>query len=213
MKKIFSWTNVRKFGVSKFVQSSFVWIAIVPLIAKVLSKMNSLLVIPIGDEKYVFVLELPFSWQLFFFSAISFSLATIIYFVWCPRIIKEHYNATHFLEEGKTLTQLREYAEEIDMDVSIQERKTSMMEYGLRKAQTFQQWGGIPPSENQPITEYEKLINDTKTLFWTVFDEANKSKYMAMYISMLLYIIGSILFFIVILKNIWFAFYTMLQIY
>jgi hypothetical protein len=100
------WSLVRNLSTSKAVQSSLIWLFIVPISARSLTKINTTVEPILFGEKFKFDLALPFSWQLLFFAALSFTVANIVYQIFCPRLFKAYKTYTEFHDDGKTILQL-----------------------------------------------------------------------------------------------------------
>jgi hypothetical protein len=96
----FGWITISKIGQSKFVQSFYVWLIIVPIIAKFFVE------IPITED-YI-ILELPFSWIIFYFSALAFVIGNILY-LRCPEIIKEYSSYRDFVSTGRGEEEIEKY--------------------------------------------------------------------------------------------------------
>lgn len=103
------WKVLKKFADIKLVKFSYVWIIIVPVLAKLLIKVGDVLPIKIGEVTFNINLSLPFSWQMFFFAALFFSLAQFIFNLVCPEIVKDFENQREFENDGKTVIQLGSY--------------------------------------------------------------------------------------------------------
>ncbi|OPL17254.1 MAG: hypothetical protein AVO38_05490 [delta proteobacterium ML8_D] len=84
-----------------------IWIVIVPVSAKILS----------NDWISEWNLSLPFTWYLFFFSALSFSVGNILFLFRCPLIVKENDSLEDFNREGKVRKHLELYASNISFDL------------------------------------------------------------------------------------------------
>lgn len=84
------WSNQRAFATSKIVKTSFVWLIIAPITAKLFSSINEILEVNFLDETIRVSTTLPFSWQILFFSASAFTIAGIIYSIFCPDIVKNY---------------------------------------------------------------------------------------------------------------------------
>lgn len=108
-----SWESINKLGKNRLLATSYVWLIVVPLFAKILSLVES----PLDFSSYVPGLiinfSLPFSWQLFYFSAVVISLAGIIYYCACPGIIKGFSTFADFQSEGRDASYLIRYAEHL----------------------------------------------------------------------------------------------------
>ena len=96
-----AWTDLRKLGASKVIRSSYFWFLFVPIAAKFVSQLPDPLRVSIFGHTLLLHLELPFNWFLFYFSAVCFALASGLYSVFCPKIIKEHSDFTSFYKAGE----------------------------------------------------------------------------------------------------------------
>ncbi len=91
----------------------YIWLAIVPVISHALSKLEDTIKITVLDHTFSLVTRLPFSWQCFYFSALFFSLATVVYHLACPRIIKEFKDFREFYDSGRHIAELEPYTMEV----------------------------------------------------------------------------------------------------
>lgn len=66
----YNWSTLKAIQNNKIVKSTYIWLFIVPLLAKILSKIDANLYLDIAGKVYEIDLALPFSWKLFFLSAL-----------------------------------------------------------------------------------------------------------------------------------------------
>ncbi|HAS6997932.1 TPA: hypothetical protein I7280_24255 [Vibrio parahaemolyticus] len=100
------WNLVRNLAESKVVGSSFIWLFIVPLSAKLLSNVKETVDFTLFGEQVTITTTLPFSWQLLFLSACCFTIANIVYSIFCSEVFKNYRTYAEFKESGKTLLQV-----------------------------------------------------------------------------------------------------------
>ena len=112
------WSSQRSIANSKIVKSSAVWLVLVPLVAKILSSLDNVIELTIFNGVFKFSTALPFSWQLLFFSASFFTVAGLIYSLFCPDIVKLYENFTQFDSDGKTRLQINSALKKIVWDTS-----------------------------------------------------------------------------------------------
>jgi len=103
-----NWSSLNKLGQSRVLRSSYFWIIFVPFGAKVLSQVGDQHSITIFGATFLLTLGLPFSWKIFFYASIAFSLASLLYSIFCPSIIKNYERFSDFQDEGKGERQIRE---------------------------------------------------------------------------------------------------------
>lgn len=105
--KTLTWGKLKSLGLSKTVHTSFIWLILVPLVLKLLSLMpadshiNVLGVkVAIGD------LSLPFSWKVFYCSALFFAIASLLFAIFCPHQIKHPDILKYWRESGREPLQI-----------------------------------------------------------------------------------------------------------
>ena len=113
LNQLISWSALNKIQNIWAVKSMYVWLFVVPIIAKLLSKLEDVANLTIFQYSFELQLGLPFSWKIFYFSALCFAIANLIFVGRCHSIIKDHTNFNHFEGEGKTSQQLYRYGNEM----------------------------------------------------------------------------------------------------
>jgi hypothetical protein len=108
---LFTWTRLAKVQRWSVVRTMYIWLFIVPMIAKPLSKIKETIDITVFSHSFSIEFGLPFSWKVFYLCAIIFATANIIFVGRCYTLIKDHKDFSHFLEAGKERRQLEQYAE------------------------------------------------------------------------------------------------------
>jgi hypothetical protein len=162
----------------------YVWIFIVPVTAKVLSGTNDLARITVFDYSFELHLALPFSWQLFYFSALFFALATVIYRLRCPKFIQEYSSYSSFTAEGKKEWHLHPFA--LDIGEDYEKFKLDLED--------------LMVEENGQISEGKEY---EQSVFWHLYwvaDRKRKAWYIGCFFC---YLLGFTLIFIVFAQNFW----------
>jgi len=195
MKLIPKWYDLKKIGDTKFVNSMYIWIFLVPFLAKAFEY--------ISVEKFDFFIfqqmvpistSLPFSWVMFYFCALSLALGKLIYIIRCPKIIKDHPTYQSFLDEGKKLKQLHNYSDDISFNWE------GLLENVSRKLSKLQSEKQVGMDTNAAY--YSNLsIEDPLHYFWPIHESA-ETKYLIHRIGCFtLFLIGFALFGIVVIQN------------
>lgn len=195
MKLIPKWYELKKMGDTKFVNSMYVWIFVVPFIAKAFEYIST--------EKLDFIIfqqmvpistSLPFSWIMFYFCALSLALGNLIYMIKCPKVIKDHPTYQSFLDEGKKLKQLKHYSEDISFDWGALAKKIDRDITNLKREKQM--------GMNTNAEYYSNLsTEDPVHYFWPIHEEA-ETKYTFHRLSCFsLFIIGFSLFGYVVIEN------------
>jgi hypothetical protein len=104
----------------------YIWVFVVPVVAKFLSPVKDILVLNIFGEVFKVNIDLPFSWNVMFFSSLLFMIGEIIFNIFCPKLLLDHENYTEFKESGKGVQQLADYS----LDVNDQYKNILYGSYG-----------------------------------------------------------------------------------
>jgi hypothetical protein len=176
------WSFLAKIQKYKAVKSMYIWLFIVPLLAKALIKIDNLVDLTIFNHQFTIQLGLPFSWKIFYFSAIFFSTANLIFTLRCYNLIKDHNNFSDFIDQGKGEIQLDNYAKVAGL---------SLEKIGFNK-------------EDDESIYPQLLISEGKNLqdpFWTIYEKLNIARTNSRIICSILYALGFILISIILYQN------------
>ncbi|HFQ5342804.1 hypothetical protein NX014_21980 [Vibrio vulnificus] len=179
-----NWSNLNKVHDVKLISSMYVWIFIVPVAAKVLSGTNELALVTIFDYTFELHLKLPFSWQLFYFSALFFAGATLIYNLLCPKLIQQYPSYSSFEREGKQEWHLRPFAN--DIELSYDDFKFDLEE-SMRE-------------EEGRIYEGKEYM---QSVFWHLYWKADRARKTAYIVCCACYAVGFMLISVVFVQNFW----------
>ena len=227
-KQNIGWEFISKYGKNTFVKNSYIYLIIVPFLAKLLSKLENPLKIILSGIEYKFDLSLPFSWILFYFAALAFTIGYIIFFIRAPNIIKENVNFSDFSDAKKNFNHLNGYLANMGInDYYIEELgldTISVKSYGIDHATQVLK-GKKKPKELEKILQKievynclhsnSKDFNQNKTLndslsesgyvslsFWAIYTYADRIFSSNWKIaSLAFFIIGTILISIVFIQN------------
>ena len=106
------WYRIKFLPDNKFVKFAAIWLFILPYAANL--KLFKL-----------FKINPPFAWYFFFFAALSFTIANIIYLFFCPRIVQDHISFSGFLGDRKTNLHLLEYQKQIKDTKTLSSKDTN----------------------------------------------------------------------------------------
>lgn len=121
------WSKLKKVQDLKLIRSMYIWLLIVPLFAKIFQHVNDVARLTIFEYQFQISFSLPFTWELFYFSAVSLVIGNVIYYFRCPGIINDHSNFYDFKESGKSLSQLDGYATEINNKIDESSRSVATL--------------------------------------------------------------------------------------
>jgi len=202
------WTLLKSLEGNSIVRSAFVWLMIVPICARLFGSLNEHLVISYGEQDYTFHLSLPFSWQLFFYSACFYVLANLIVKFMCPSAIMEHRDYSSFSECGKSWPQINGYLIKMfysNVSCSFEEKNKKPINGYLK----------IFHSENITDEEYDNKVlkflqlnrsgNDENQAYWYVRTVADGNSNIFRLLATIFYLFGFALFSIVALQNVIFV--------
>lgn len=155
------WTTLDSMAKSKLVKSSFIWLFLVPLAAKMLSKISdSEKVFHILGTTIEIQMTLPFSWELLFTAACCFTFANIIYIIFCPDLVKSYRQYDQFEAHGKGFMQVSkalQFAIWSNQEQTIPDKHRTTAE-GYIKTYMNQ---ALPPKDQEQDHVFLKQINNS----------------------------------------------------
>lgn len=170
------WRVLKRYGSSKAIISSYLWIVVVPIAAKLLPELNNFF----SHTEIDISLGLPFSWELFYYAAISFSISSYIFSTHCPFINMKFDTPIDALDTGYGMNQLDSYF----LD------KTSKFKDHKRAELCKERYESISAGEDE--------YNDK---FWIVHREFSKRRVGWRFICTMGYIIGFLFIGIILAQN------------
>jgi len=108
-----TWSNLNRYGKSKILRTSYIWLIFIPLFAKIIYQIDKHIPINLFGAQLTFNLELPFSWKLFFASSVFFSIAGFLYELFCPEIVRDYEKYSDLIDSGKGTNYLIQSFEKI----------------------------------------------------------------------------------------------------
>lgn len=212
-----NWSHLRYFGNSKFVKGNYIWIILVPVVAKFLISANNN--ITIFDTE--FELKLPFNWIILYFSSLFFSIAHSIYLLRCPTIIKDNGDYGDYIKSGFGITKLNQYIDffsKYDLLINNNLKPNKLSQLLSDKLNDI----AINTSSNdidKKITMLVSLpkINDSynikndyeKLVFWEIFNASETINTISKYASVFSYGVGIALLSIIFIQNILFVLHSL----
>lgn len=106
------WSKLRALGHNSIIKSSYIWLIIVPLAAKMLSALPEKHTFKIFEANIIIHFGLPFSWITFYFMALFFAIGQLIYSLKCPEILKNYANFSDYKKSGAGVLLILKYLEE-----------------------------------------------------------------------------------------------------
>jgi len=94
-----TWPELSSIGDSKIFKTSYFWLLIVPILAKVISKLRNF---STNNPDIIWVkvisenLTLPFNWTIFYLSSVAFGFGILLYTSRCPSLIRKYKSFSEF---------------------------------------------------------------------------------------------------------------------
>lgn len=183
---VLMWDDLNRFGKNRILQSSYVWLFVVPIAARALSVISDPLVLTGISEGFRIRMTLPFSWHLFYFSAVVVSIAGLIYMLMCPELIQRFNTFAEFRSEGRGIEYLKGYATKL-------KRQARTEEEGFNSFFRAQEVEAADPEKELP------------ELFWRIHEEENKKFPYWRFVCFSLYFTGLLLIGGVLVQNLVFV--------
>jgi hypothetical protein len=202
IEKYCTWSMLRHFGSNRLVRSANIWAIVVPVIAKFFDKVEEIVTIELFNKKFELHLSLPFSWKVFFFMAIIFLIANIIYSLFCPRLIKETASYSDFLEQKRSQNELSSYYKDIEnkgLTMNLNDNIKHMFHRLAQDTETVA-YTGI-----QNRLSFEELEVITKEAYAILVDALALANSGARLYATILYFIGLVLFGYIAIQNIFYV--------
>jgi hypothetical protein len=193
-KKFTNWDKLRTIQNSKIISSTYVWLFVVPLFAKLLSKINNSIKITIDGNLYEFVIELPFSWEVFFYSSLCFVIGNVIFLVLAPELIKDFKDYGEYTGSRRNIHHLSRY-----MTEKYKLHLNNVRDKELENSKVYEELRRLSGSNGSSNKQAPKTEEDQ---FWWLYDYLNTEYRYFRYICSAFYAIGFVLFSWVIIRNI-----------
>lgn len=168
--------------------------------------------LPIFGTNLRIVLGVPFTWELLYYSSVFFAIATLIYAICCPEIVKKYDKYSDFAAEGKGSDQLVSYAYGISADRTRQSGRHRLSDVQLLRFLRMYTGGnqGLEPDNLGQLTQgtlraENVSVHRLDAGFWYVRDCADKYSPLARLMVQVLYGVGFVLFVWIMVQNFWFV--------
>jgi len=207
LKHVPNWSSFKSLGASKTIKSSYWWLFLVPALAKSFESVEETLTFTLFGASIDVNLSLPFSWSMFYFSAIFFAGASLLFATRCPQAIKKYSNFEEWKEIGKDSTALvRTY-------IYLYRTKKTTWPNPITEKQMKQflkvdleYTGNIDSIINEGISTIglmkHGVPNDNlKAVYYRVNDKIDRTRVLDRILLELLYGLGFFFFFIVLYEN------------
>lgn len=186
---------MRNLGMSKVVNTSFIWLALIPFLARVLDSIKE-----VGGAK----LALPFNFEAFYFAAVCFTIASMIFAIWCPDIVKLAPDFGTFVTKGHSGRELKRWFHklapsknhkgEIDIGPITQFFENAGFSVELSKKDLGDFFAGKAPNELMGKFWSIDIQNKLADLHDFTLNQSNCRSPVARWFAAIFYILGFLLF-------------------
>lgn len=209
------WTSQRALANSKIVKASYIWLLLVPLLARTLNTLNETVNFTIFGAQISLSTSLPFSWQLLFLAACSFSIANILFSIFCPELIKSYENFSEFESHGKTRMQINTALKSIVWNVkgnSVKSEyiKTLSSYFLFYKDGKSRDESRLNSDSISLFNNVDQQIGKNSNAFYFTYAVLDKHNQTAIFFSFLSYLSGLIFVAIIAIQNFYYVIKTMI---
>jgi hypothetical protein len=200
----FTWRNIDSIGKTRFSKSSYYFLILIPILVRLTEGL-------VSPFKFVFVgiehevnLTVPFTWHMFFWGALSISIGTFLYYIFCPSFIKKYRNFGEFKAKGEAdivLMNLGKKYLENDPDFTDIVKQRPYFNHDTMEDSDGPRLFSIITSQSENIGYNHGL----KTIFHKLYDILNRKNIFLIRITTIFYIAGIVCFIMVLGQNIWFV--------
>ena len=127
----FDWRQLRGWGNSKLIKSSYLWLLVVPIAAKMLMPIAGTRDFTAFGTQLEITIALPFQWWVFYFMAVFFAVGQAIYACACPTLIKSFGSFLDYRKAHSGITLLSQWIWiPVDDSLRLSDRKSCI--YSIR---------------------------------------------------------------------------------
>ena len=166
-QEYFNWLSLKGFGKNKFVLNTTIFLFLTPLFYKFK------LFIEQAVSKYIekeISIEIPFSWQLLFYAAILFGIGTLLFRIYCPRLLYQFSCLGDYEYAGNYISQLHPYIENIKSEESLQKY------FDISLLKTNQYSGKLPDQYNFLSAVKDRAKLDRIFYIYSEYYKLNKTQ-------------------------------------
>lgn len=212
-----TWEWVRGFGNSRLMQTSYIWLFVLPVTAKTFSEIDNSVQINIFEADLPLSTVLPFTWQLVFLTALSLTIANLIYMTRCPQILRLYESHDQFRKKGQTLQQVHFALKSLVWD----DRTATVKSVYASLVTTYLENFSPAPSDQQSLEDQvlalvsdidsQRSRNLSSSAFYWVRNVGARYHQKSIAACILFYVIGLLALAMIICENSWYVYSTLLH--
>jgi len=169
-----------------------------------LSKIGPEITFEIWQVKYVLLLGLPFSWKIFYFSSVAFAIASSVYSIKCPAIVRYYTGYPDFQQQGKGGREITAAFKAAVTQLSKVREEENVKEFISEFLELFSK----TDSKSTPVVvrdanpwEVDIRSDQMAAGFWYVRDLSDKNFPLYRFMATVMYGLGSALLIILLAQN------------
>lgn len=167
-KAMFSWRSQKGILESKIVARSYIWLTLIPIIAKLTSMLPSELSFLLLDQRIDLPTTLPFSWYLLYVAALSFTISRTLFVFFCPAFIRDFSSAGDAINKGLTVQKVQSDCAQY---LASYYKRTVNIEDQLFLAKLLQQWMAIDVTAKRVSSEFPGQTFKPDSSFDELYDD------------------------------------------
>ena len=210
---LWSWDRIDSVGKHESLKSSYVFLFLVPIAARILGSLPETIEIHLTHQIISIHPRLPFSWIVFFFAALAVAIANTVYSFCCPSMVKAFRSFSEFDASGRSARYLREQLEAlVKKPVAMSIGEAMLVTSGPIVEAASKQYGipsedGISSGLDGSWNTFEARQKEAqlKSAFNFVRDCENVTKPWWRFAASICYILGFVLVFVVFAQNVWYV--------
>lgn len=215
LSKALTWDQLKSFGESSLFRSAnyalFAVPAAVKLLAHVPPKVHLLQFTPAIRLN----LQLPFSWKLLFASAVLASAGNLVYWIFCPGLVRRYRGWADFSADGRNGNDLDDEIERVapasqldplppgDTPEAMAQREVLRRQASTRRRQQLQQLGVVSDFHNDFVFRMGEQAHVNPSYFNALRDAENVLRPRWRTLASVLYVTSSALITWILLENVW----------
>lgn len=220
--KFINWSTISVLGNNKIVLKSYIYLIIVPVLARLLSNLKSPFIYDLTNGYIIKIpLELPFNWVIFYFAALFFTIGTIIYSLFAPQIVKEDSSFGDFEAKKKSTIHLKSYLDDLGISDEYIQHKSNINISKIRQENlsssapgeiliALSKWWNkdLDSTVSKNVNLYfdywrtqTEIKYPIQNLFWEIYQYSKYANYSALIPSFISYSIGIVLIGIIFIQS------------
>jgi len=215
--KVPRWEEFKSFFQLKFVIYLITWFTLIPIIVNLLSKAPKELKLTFAKPELIIPMSLPFSWEIMWFSSLSFFIAYILYILAIPKFVRKYNNYKDYEKYGHSPRNLVYQAVDIANTKKFIERMCEKKfittsdtipdddnNPSVTKEQTIYYWKfkDITYKFGMPILNESDVTESEKEIFWEIFGRFSEKFLLVRILIIILLILSLLLFGYVLIHHI-----------